>query len=104
MRGEVLSAFVKLASARAADAAATRDDVDAWASVLEHLVATNARLREQLRHAAALHPDARVAPLRWAGGAADDDAVADVSGDDDAYSQLDDDGDDDDAYSQLEDG
>jgi len=38
--------------------------------VLEHLVATNARLRAQLRHASALHPDARVAPLPWSGAAA----------------------------------
>ncbi|KAJ8603797.1 hypothetical protein CTAYLR_000205 [Chrysophaeum taylorii] len=40
-------------------------DVESWSLVLEHLVATNAKLKAQLRHAAKLHPDARVRPLAW---------------------------------------
>jgi len=40
-------------------------DVESWSHVLEHLVATNAKLRQQLKHAHKLHPDARVQPTPW---------------------------------------
>ena len=86
---------------------AAQADVDSWSFVLEHLVATNSKLRAQLKHAAKLHPDARVEPLLWPGSRADpngrrspqrhhpatsidNDDDLDHNFDDDTYSQLDD--------------